>query len=261
MARTAVLNGHTRRVRRAWGVVGVVGVLVATASACGSADDDKHPDHRAFALHGRTLTVDSDSSALEIVPAKGDQVKVTRWFHGKALIGKTPRATWAVQGDRLVLRVKCVGLITDCSARHRIEVPRGIGVTVEDHNGAVRARGVNGELSISTSNGSVRVTDSTGPLTLKSHNGSVRATGVGSRRVHAETRNGPIHLELAAAPELVEADSRNGSVSITVPRTGYRVTTDSHNGSIHVSVPRDAHSPHVVRARTSNGSIDVRTAD
>ncbi|WP_308288518.1 DUF4097 family beta strand repeat-containing protein [Streptomyces macrolidinus] len=236
-------------------------MLLATTAACGSAADDKHPDHRAFAVHGRTLTVDSDSSALEIVPAEGDQVKVTRWFHGTALIGKDPRATWSVRGDRLVLRVKCAGLIADCSARHRIEVPRGIGVTVEDHNGSVRAQGIKGELSIRTSNGSVRVTDSTGALTLKSNNGSVRATGVGSRRVHAETHNGPVHLELAAAPELVEAASRNGSVSITVPRTGYRVTTDSHNGSVHVSVPRDAHSSHAVRARTSNGSINVRTAD
>jgi hypothetical protein len=42
--------------------------LVAGVSACGaSAGDDKEPETRSFGLHGRTLTVDSDDSALEPV--------------------------------------------------------------------------------------------------------------------------------------------------------------------------------------------------
>ncbi|OIJ86190.1 DUF4097 family beta strand repeat-containing protein [Streptomyces colonosanans] len=263
MARTAARTGRTRRTKRARAVAvtGVVAVLVATAAACGDdAADDKHPDHRAFALHGRTLTVDSDNSALEIVPANVDKVEVTRWFRGTVLVGDDPRVTWAMQDDRLVLRVKCSGVVARCSARHRIEVPRGVAVKVDERNGSVRAQGVKEALSIRTRNGSVGVTDSTGPLTLDSHNGPIRATGVSSRRVHVETRNGPVHLELAVVPDQVEASSRNGSVSIALPQGSYHVTTDTHNGSTHVSVPQDPKSSHVIDTLTRNGSVTVRTA-
>ncbi|MGW3492150.1 DUF4097 family beta strand repeat-containing protein [Streptomyces sp. NPDC001020] len=261
MARNAARTGRTRRTGRAVAVTGIVAALIATAAACGNdAQDDKHPDHRAFTLHGRTLTVDSDNSDLEIVPAKVDKVQVTRWFRGSVIIGEDPRVTWAMKDDRLVLRLKCSGLVSNCSARHRIEVPRGIDVKVEDRNGGVRAQGFKEALSIRTRNGSVRVTDSTGALTLNSREGSVRATGVGSQRVHVETRNGSIHLELAVAPDLVKAASWNGSMSIALPKGAYRVTTNTRNGSAHVSVPQDPSSSHVVDTLTRDGSVTVRTA-
>ncbi len=114
---------------RVVGVVGVAGVLVAMLTGCGaSAGDDKDPEHRAFALRGHTLTVDSDDSALEIVAADGNKagsVEVTRWFEGSVVVGGDPKVTWAMKDDRLVLRVKCSGIVADCSAKHRIEVPRG----------------------------------------------------------------------------------------------------------------------------------------
>jgi len=236
-------------------------VLAVTATACGNdAKDDKHPDHRAFALHGRTLTIDSDDSDLEIVPATADKVQVTRWFKGSVMVGEDPRVTWAMKDDRLVLRLKCSGLVASCSALHRIEVPRGVAVKVEDRDGSVRARGFKESLSLSTRDGSVRVTDSTGPLTLNSHDGSVKATGVSSRRVHAETRDGSVHLELSAVPDLVEANSSDGSVSITLPQGTYRVTTHTSDGTAHVSVPQDPRSSHVVDARTRDGSVQVRPA-
>jgi len=236
-------------------------VLAVTATACGNdAKDDKHPDHRAFVVHGRTLTIDSDNSALEIVPANVDKVKVTRWFKGSVIVGEDPRPTWAMQDDRLVLRMKCSGLVASCSALHRIEVPRGVAVKVEERNGNVRAQDFKDALSIRTRNGSVRVTGSTGPLTLSSREGSVRATGVGARRLHAETRNGSVHLELAVAPDRLEAISRNGSMSIALPQGAYRVTTHTQNGSTHVSVPQDPSSSHVIDTQTRNGSVTVRSA-
>lgn len=249
---------------RAVAVTGVVAALLATATACGGdASDDKHPDHRSFALHGRTLTVDSDDSALEIVAsgaAKAGTVDVTRWFKGRVLIGNDPHTTWSLKGDRLVLRMKCAGIATNCAAKHRIEVPRGITVKVEDRNGSVQARGFADPLQVRSSSGSVHVTDSTGPLELRSGNGSVRAE-VSSRQVRADTDNGRVALRLAAAPDLLDARSRNGSLTLTLPSDRYRVTTGSRNGGIHVSVPRDDSSRHVVSAHTDNGSITVRTAN
>ncbi len=242
-------------------VAGLAVTLVATLAACGNdAEDDPHPDHRSFALHGRTLTVDSDDSTLEIVPADVDKVRVTRWFSGTVVVGGDPRVTWAMKDDRLVLRLHCSGVVADCSARHRIEVPRGVAVKVEDGDGSVRAQGFHEALSIRTRDGSVQVTDSTGPLTLNSGDGSIRATGVGSRRVYAETRDGSVLLELGTVPDLVESSSRDGSVTVALPPASYRVTTHSDDGSVSVSVPRDSNSSHAVDARTRDGSVTVRTA-
>src|SRR5689334_22952225 len=115
-------------------VTGVVVALAAGAAGCGaSAADDDHPDHRSFALTGRTLTIDSDDSALEIVAsdtAKAGTVDVTRWWQGSVTIGKKPKVSWTMKDDRLVLRLRCSGLVADCSARHRVVVPRGVAVKV-----------------------------------------------------------------------------------------------------------------------------------
>ncbi|TQJ87836.1 DUF4097 family beta strand repeat-containing protein [Streptomyces sp. SLBN-31] len=254
--------GRSNGARLALAVVAVV--LVGGATACGaSAGDDKDPDHRTFALQGRTLTVDSDDSALEIVAGDGNtagKVAVTRWFQGKVAIGSDPKVTWSMRGDRLVLRVKCSGVVADCSARHRIEVPRGVAVKVRDGDGSVRARGFRDALSISTGDGSVRIGDCTGPLEVHTGDGSVRAE-VDSRTVRAETGDGSVHLELGVVPDLVDSRSGDGSVTIALPRSAYRVAARTGDGSVHVSVPRDDSSSHVVRARSDDGEVTLRTAN
>ncbi|MET7919298.1 DUF4097 family beta strand repeat-containing protein [Streptomyces avermitilis] len=260
--RTRPARGTARiRRTRALAVTGVVAALVATVAACGAdATDDKDPEHRSFALSGRTLTVDSDDSALEVVSADVDKVEVTRWFRGSVMAGGEPRVTWTMKGDRLVLRMKCSGVVADCAAKHRIEVPRGVAVTVQDGDGSVRARGFEEALRVSTSDGSVRVTDSTGPLTLHTADGSISAAGVGSHRVEADSKDGSIHLELGVVPDLVKSRSDDGSISITLPHATYRVTTGTDDGSVQVSVPRDETSSHVVDAHTKDGAVTVRTA-
>lgn len=254
-----------RSVRARAGVaVGGVVVVVAGAAGCGaSAGDDKHPDHRDFTLHGRTLTVDSGDSALELVAvdsAKADTVKVTRWFQGSVVVGGDPRVTWSMKDDRLELRVKCSGLVADCSARHRIEVPRGIAVKVEDDDGSVRARGFKDALDIRTHDGSVRVTDSSGPLDLRTDDGSVHAE-VSSPTVLARSHDGSVRLQLRAVPDLVDARTEDGSVTVDLPRATYRVTTGAVDGSVDVSVPRDDASAHAVTAHARDGKITVRTAN
>ena len=255
-----VSRSHVARVALAVAAV----VLVGGTSACGaSAGDDRHPDHRTFALGGRTLTVDSDDSALEIVAADGNaagKVEVTRWFQGKVAFGGDPKVTWSMRGDRLVLRVRCSGVVADCSARHRIEVPRGVAVKVVDGDGSVRARGFRDALSIHTGDGSVRVDDSTGPLELRTGDGSVRAE-VDSRTVRAASGDGSVHLEFGVVPDLVDSRSGDGSVTVAVPKAAYRVKARTGDGSVEVSVPRDASSAHVVAARSDDGKVTVRTAN
>jgi hypothetical protein len=267
---------------RATALAGAVVVLVAGLSACGaSAGDDTDPDHRSFGLQGRTLTVDSDDSALEIVAADDNpagKIEVTRWFQGRAAIGTAPKATWSLRDDRLVLRLKCSGIVVDCAAEHRIEVPRGVTVKVEVGDGSVRARGFRDPLHIRTGDGSVRVQDATGPVELRTDDGSIRVsettgplrmrTGdgsiradVSSRDVRTHTGDGSVRLELGVVPDRVESRSGDGSVTIAVPRAGYRVTTETGDGGVEVSVPRDESSAHVLSARTGDGKVTVRTAN
>lgn len=259
---------HTRRrATRVLTGTTAVALLLLGATACGaSAGDDKHPDHRTFALPGRTLTIDSDDSALEIVAADANpagKIEVTRWWQGSVTTGSDPKVSWAMDGDRLKLRMKCSGVIADCSAKHRIEVPRGVTVKVEDGDGSVRAQGFADALSIRTRDGSVHVTDTSGPLTLHSGDGSLHAE-VSSRQVRTTTGDGSVHLELGAVPDLVESTSGDGSVTIALPKDGgakYRVTTKTGDGSVDVSVPRDSSSSHVVTAHTGDGKVTVRNAN
>jgi hypothetical protein len=262
MTRTRFTPGRAGRAVLAFGAAAV---LMATATACGAdADDDRQPEHRAFPLHGRTLTVDSDDSSLEIVAADAHpagRVEVTRWFQGSVLVGSDPKVTWSMKDDRLTLRLHCSGVVADCAARHRVEVPRGVAVRVVDGDGSVRARGFRDALSVRTGDGSVRVTDTTGPLELRSGDGSLRAE-VGSRRVSARSGDGSVHLELSAVPDRVESTAGDGSVTLVLPRATYKVTASSADGGVDVSVPRDdAARAHVVSARTGDGHITVRSAN
>ncbi|GAA2393697.1 DUF4097 family beta strand repeat-containing protein [Streptomyces coeruleofuscus] len=276
-------TGSTRPVpARAVAVAGAVVVLVAGLGACGaSAGDDKEPDRRSFDLRSRTLTVDSDDSALEIVAAEKNpagRIEVTRWFQGSVVVGEEPKVTWSMRDDRLVLRLKCSGVVADCSAKHRIEVPRGVTVKVRDGDGSVRARGFRDPLSIRTGDGSVRVTDTTGPLELRTGDGSIRVSdttgplrmrtgdgsiraNVSSRDVRTHTGDGSVRLELGSLPDRVESRSGDGSVTIAVPKAAYNVTTETGDGGVDVSVPRDESSSHVVSAHTGDGKVTVRTAN
>ncbi|MGW5637623.1 DUF4097 family beta strand repeat-containing protein [Streptomyces sp. NPDC003832] len=251
-------------VARAVVVGGVLLLAGAGTAACGaSAADDKEPETRSFALEGRTLVVDSDDSALEIVAAEdhtAGRVEVTRWFKGSVVVGGEPEVTWRMEGDRLTLRMHCSGVIADCSARHRIEVPRGVAVQVQDGDGSVRARGFEDSLNIRTGDGSVHVTDSNGPLRVQTGDGSVRAE-VDSREVRAQTGDGSVRLQLGVVPDLVESRTGDGSVTIEVPSATYRVTTQTGDGGVDVDVPRDEHSAHVLTARTGDGKVTVRTAN
>ncbi|MEI5100385.1 DUF4097 family beta strand repeat-containing protein [Streptomyces sp. PmtG] len=261
---------HSRRPgpRRPRGVRIVVGVgstaaVFGLVAACGaSADDDKTPERRTFALAGRTLTIDSDDSALQVVSSdRVKDVRVTRWFDGRTVLGEGPKVTWKQDGDRLTFRVKCGGLISNCSAKHRVVVPRGVAVTLLNQDGAVTASGFREALTVRSADGSVTVKDSSGPLDLRSTDGSVRTDGVTSKRVTARAEDGDLRITLDAVPDRVDVGSRDGSVTVGLPEASYRVDTKSADGGVDVSVPRDDRSPHRVSARSADGHITVRGAN
>ncbi|MFF3684472.1 DUF4097 family beta strand repeat-containing protein [Streptomyces sp. NPDC002187] len=258
---TMAAQQHGTRALLAAGILGVVAFGVA---GCGRADADDAPvERKSFAFSGETLTVDSDESAITLVPADVKDVQVARQIDGWAVFGGGPEATWKMQDGTLTLRVDCDGISSDCASRHTVKVPRGVAVNVDDDNGSVTASGFDTALKIRSDNGTVRITDSSGPLELDSDNGEVVTEGVTAKRVVATSDNGSVRLGLAAVPDRVESASDNGEVLIELPGAGapYAVSAKSDNGDIDVDVPTDDSSAHIVTARSDNGKVIVRTTN
>ncbi|MBC2874049.1 MULTISPECIES: DUF4097 family beta strand repeat-containing protein [Streptomyces] len=223
---------------------------------------DVEPEQQSFAIAGRTLTVDTDNSAVELVPGDRKDVKVTRWFDGWS-VGGSVKTTWAMEkGDVLKLRQHCDGISVQCKGKHRIEVPRGMRVVVKDENGGVTSRGIKGDLRLASENGDIVVHDADGRLELVSESGDIRAEdGIASRSVSARSENGNITVRPDRVPDRVTGESENGDVTVRVPDGSYRVDARSGSGRTRVGVPRDAASRHVVGARSENGDVTVRTAE
>ncbi|MEU6877245.1 DUF4097 family beta strand repeat-containing protein [Streptomyces sp. NPDC046712] len=253
-----------RRIRTLLAFGGAV-VVALGVGGCGSADVEGAPvEKKSFAFSGDTLTVDSDNSVLEIVPADVKDVRVSRQVDGWVFMGDGPDATWKLEGGRLTLRVDCDAVASDCESVHRIQVPRGVAVTVEDDNGKVTADGFDTALKISADNGEIVVRNASGALDLTSGNGEVVVEGgTTSRQVVARSDNGAVRLTLGAVPERVRAESDNGEIDIALP-TGsatYDVDGRSDNGEVRIDVPNQKGSAHVVTARSDNGEVVVRSAN
>ncbi|MFI6056710.1 DUF4097 family beta strand repeat-containing protein [Streptomyces sp. NPDC051286] len=260
------LRTHTRaRTRRRALVASGGAVLVALAlTGCGSANvDDAPAEHRSFALSGKTLTIESGGTTVELVPADVRKVEVTRRVDGWVVLGDGPEARWSMRDDTLTLRVKCDALISNCGSRHQVKVPRGVAVTVNGDNGRILASGFDTPLTLHSDNGMVTVRDSSGPLKLKSDNGGLVTERVSSRSVSARSDNGGILLGFSAVPDLVDTVSDDGQVTIDLPHgpEAYAVAATASNGRVSVKVPRSDGSAHVVKAHSDNGQITVRTAN
>ncbi|MFJ6011322.1 DUF4097 family beta strand repeat-containing protein [Streptomyces sp. NPDC092952] len=246
---------------------GGVAVMVLALTGCGSTDVSGAPaEHKSFALSGKTLTIDTRSSSLELVPADVREVEVTRRVDGWGVLGSGPDPEWGMRDDTLSLRVKCEALISNCSAQYRVKVPRGVAVVVDGDNGEITAAGFRTPLTLRADNGRVSVRDSAGPLDLSSDNGEILTEGVSARSVSARSDNGRIRLRFTSAPDRVEAVSDNGSITIDLPpgSTKYAVDAAARNGNASVDVPQvavGAGSGHVVKVRSDNGQVRVRNAN
>ncbi|WP_426363669.1 DUF4097 family beta strand repeat-containing protein [Streptomyces sp. E-08] len=239
------------------------GVAVFALAGCGAADVEGAPvERKAFAFGGDALTIDSDNSELVITPADIDDVRVERQVDGWVFMGSGPEASWKLVDGRLTLRVDCDGVAASCGAVHRIQVPRGVAVSVEDDNGGVTAEGFTTPLKVRSDNGDVRVRKVSGGLDLGSGNGDVDvADSVTSSQVSVRSDNGDVQITLGVVPRKVDVVTDNGDVTVTVPEAEYAVAGSSDNGDVRLDVPRRDDSERVVSLRSDNGDVTVRTAN
>jgi DUF4097 and DUF4098 domain-containing protein YvlB len=253
------------RAGRVLAMAGGAGALVMVLSGCGSAEADEAPvERKSFAFSGQTLDIDSDNYRLEIVPADVKAVEVTRQVDGWVVLGSGPEKSWKLEDGRLVLKVECDAVVSNCEGKATVKVPRGVTVSVDSDNGDVRASGFSTPLRIGSQNGDITVRETTGTLDLSSDNGSVNTRGVTAATLKARTNNGDVRVGLRAgtAADLIESRSDNGSVTVELPNDGgpYAVEADTKNGEAKVSVQHDPASKRVVNARSNNGDVTVRPA-
>lgn len=255
----AVRTAH--RTRSILAVGGAVLVALAV-TGCGNADVAGAPvEKKSFALDGKALTVVSDSSTVELVPADVKEIQVERQVDGWSLFGSGPEPVWKLDGDTLTLKVDCDGISSNCEARYSVKVPRGVALTVRNDNGLVRATGFDTDVRMTTDNGEVRIKDMSGKLHLKTENGKVSGEGIASKSVTAKSSNGEVRLGFTAVPDLVDGSTDNGEVRLTLPESTYRVDASTDNGEVAVEVPRSDSSTHVVKASSNNGKVTVQSAN
>ncbi|MFI1716259.1 DUF4097 family beta strand repeat-containing protein [Streptomyces litmocidini] len=249
-------------VGRPFRVLLVSGVAVLLLAGCGAEAEGAPVERRTFAFDGNALTVDSDDSELVITPADVDDVRVERQVDGWVFMGSGPEASWKLVDGRLTLRVECDAVAASCGAVHRIQVPRGVAVTVEDDNGGVTAEGFATPLKVRSDNGDVRVRKVSGVLDLGGSNGDVSVEGsVTSPEISVRSDNGDVDIALGSVPHKVDVVTDNGDVTVTVPRAEYAASGASDNGDVRIDVPRRDGSGHVVRLRSDNGDVTVRTVN
>jgi hypothetical protein len=251
----------------AYGVVSVVSLMARETA------------HRSATFGGVTsLTVDLGFESLEVRGSStASSVRLTRsysWSFDRPSVGATEA------GGRLTVRSDCgFSVGRGCTGHVRLVVPEGLPVTVHTSDGSVLLRDLTGSVSSSTSDGHVTVRNLSGPvaasssdggidvsgvtgrLALRTRDGSIHGNGLRSARVTAESSDGSIDLQFAAAPARVRAQSRDGSIGVLVPHDGtsYRVTTDVSDGHQEVSVPTDPGAVQHIDLKASDGSLTVDT--
>ncbi|WP_377270147.1 hypothetical protein [Peterkaempfera sp. SMS 1(5)a] len=93
-------NGtRTRTLLRPAAALLSAALLAAAATACSAdADSDPQPDHRSFALPGRTLVIETDNADLTLTPADVDRVQAERRIKVWKAGGGKPAISWSMNG-------------------------------------------------------------------------------------------------------------------------------------------------------------------
>jgi hypothetical protein len=140
-------------------------------------------------------------------------------------------------------------------------VPRSYDLEMEALNGPLSVSGVSGSIEMNTRNGPVRLEDTGGDVRARTQNGPLQVVLTGQRwsgaGLDAETRNGPVHLEIPEGfgAEL-ETGTRNGPFRTEIP---LQVTLEGDmgpGGARDVRTRLGSGGP-VVRVVTTNGPVVI----
>lgn len=202
--------------------IALAAALLLTLSAC----DLTRPEQREDVTYDVTeqvaaLTLTSDAGDISVAESDRTGVRVTETLRWRGN-GK-PRPEHRVHQGELDLRYTCEQN-EDCSIDYRVEIPRGLRLTL--HTGA----------------------------------GDVEATGLSSVSTKVDTGAGDVTLAYTAAPESVGVESGAGDVTLRLPSQPYNLSVRTGAGDNTVSVPTDPGSPRRVAVETGAGNVHVLAA-
>jgi hypothetical protein len=221
------------------------------------------------------LEVDSEGASVEITTggAGGARVSISRGTDDEAEFLEDYRVDIRQEGDllRVELERRRPWRLFDFGSHSpeiEIELPRqftadvvtsGGAVSIEDLDGAVKARtsggsirlaAIGGPVLASTSGGSIRLVSSAGDADLRTSGGSI-TIGEVEGTIEARTSGGSISIERASGP--VTATTSGGSIEIEEVRGAIVASTSGGSVRAYLSEPPAADS----QLRTSGGGITV----
>ncbi|HEX7833169.1 MAG TPA: DUF4097 family beta strand repeat-containing protein [Thermoanaerobaculia bacterium] len=144
----------------------------------------------------------------------------------------------------------------EAQVKYDITVPRTMNVDVENTNGAIETKSLNGRLDLETTNGSIQVVACSGALEATTTNGSIHAELVRVAKgqpLEFETTNGRIEVTLPSNLAVdVNAETTNGRISSDLP-----VATTSHSRNSLRGTINGGGTP--LRLTTTNGGISIQS--
>lgn len=185
------------------------------------------------------LRVESGSGDISVTETDRADVRVVETVSWNG--GDKPKTRRETSGGLLTLGYTCptkVGL-TVCSVDYKVEVPRGVTVTVAAGAGDITLRGLSGELSAET------------------EAGDIQAIGLSSKNGHTKSGSGDVELKYASEPDALRVEVGAGNAVVRLPRNSYAVETRAPAGTERVEVVNDPSSPRKVSVTADAGDASV----
>ncbi|MET7465902.1 DUF4097 family beta strand repeat-containing protein [Nonomuraea sp. NPDC005501] len=185
------------------------------------------------------LQVKSGAGDVAVTEYDGAAVRVTETIQWR---DNRPKTEHKVEGDTLMLSYTCDNALKswgDCDVNYKVEVPKGLAVTVKNGSGDITLRSL------------------TGPMEVSTGSGDVDGTGLGVKSTIAEAGSGNIELKYVTAPDSLQADAGSGDIGLRIPDGSYAVTTKVGSGDENITVKDDDASPHKLTLQAGSGDITV----
>lgn len=186
----------------------------------------------------QVLNVKADEGGVRLQPSPDSNIHIV----SKGVYSlRIPKVVITSTTSSLTIKGSCpLSGIAICSQTITIQVPAAFTVTANSTAGDVRATGL------------------TGRLTLTSSAGDVDGRSLRSADVTASSSAGDVDLRFDGVPQRVEAGSSAGDVNVRLPDSVYAVNAQTSAGDTSVKVPTDPRSTRTVHAHSSAGDVSVR---
>ncbi|MFI0423894.1 DUF4097 family beta strand repeat-containing protein [Spongiactinospora sp. 9N601] len=221
------------------GAVLGTGLILAGCGVGGFGGPEKE-DVANYDITEKIAQMQVETGAGDIIITESDRkgIKVTETIHWR---GEKPKAEHPINGDKVTLRYDCpngIGVST-CSVDYRVEIPKGVALTLNAGSGNITLRAASGGVTANTGSG------------------DIEAAGLTGKSALVETGSGNVQFKYTAIPDEVEVETGSGDATVYVPDGKYDVKLDVGSGSEKVEVVQDRSVPNKLTLTTGSGNASV----